>query len=301
MKRFRHFMVALTKTEQDVSLLRYAAMAARLGDPNQISFVHIQGAASDGAKPSTHDQVVGELERFVQEHFQDAPENVELRFHVLDGPRIDGLLEFAAGQHVDLMLLGHKAGARPGRKALIRRLTMKAPCSVWIVPDGSEPRIGRVLAPVDFSDHSADALTVAADLTARAAAEECIALHVYHAVAVITYEEAIPIVCGMEEEAYERFIAPINLHGAKLRPMFVESERIAATVHQVAENEKVDLKVISTRGRSRSAAILLGSVTEGVIVEARTPVLIVKHFGAKLGLLETLLGRSFRRDAPHFN
>ena len=68
------------------------------------------------------------------------------------------------------------------------------------------------------------------------------------------------------EDAYERFVAPINLHGAKLRPMFVESERIAATIHKVAEDEKVDLKVISTRGRSRSAAILLGSVTEGVIV-----------------------------------
>ena len=73
------------------------------------------------------------------------------------------------------------------------------------------------------------------------------------------------------EDVYERFVAPINLHGAKLRPMFVESERIAATIHKVAEDEKVDLKVISTRGRSRSAAILLGSVTEGVIVEARPP------------------------------
>ena len=301
MKRFRHFMVALTKTEQDRSLIRYAAMAARLGEPDQISFVHIQGAAPDSVKQSSHDAAVGELQQLVQEHFQDVSANVERRFHVLRGPLIDGLLSFAAGQHVDLILLGHRSDGRPGRNALIRRLTMKAACSVWVVPDGSEPRIGRVLAPVDFSEHSADALTVAADLTARAGAAECIALHVYHAVAVITYEEAIPLVCGMEEDAYERFVAPVNLHGVEPRPVFVESERIAATIHKVAEDEKVDLKVISTRGRSRSAAILLGSVTEGVIVEARTPVLIVKHFGAKLGLLETLLGRTFRRDTPHFN
>ena len=301
MKRFRHFMVALTKTEQDRSLIRYAAMVARLGEPDQISFVHIQGAAPDSVKQSSHDAVVGELQQLVQEHFQDVSANVERRFHVLRGPLIDGLLSFAAGQHVDLILLGHRSDGRPGRNALIRRLTMKAACSVWVVPDGSEPRIGRVLAPVDFSEHSADALTVAADLTARAGAAECIALHVYHAVAVITYEEAIPLVCGMEEDAYERFVAPVNLHGVEPRPVFVESERIAATIHKVAEDEKVDLKVISTRGRSRSAAILLGSVTEGVIVEARTPVLIVKHFGAKLGLLETLLGRTFRRDTPHFN
>jgi hypothetical protein len=58
---------------------------------------------------------------------------------------------------------------------------------------------------------------------------------------------------------------------------------------------------MSTRGRSRSAAILLGNVTEAVIVEARTPLLIVKRFGAKLNLLETLLDRAFRSDSPHFN
>ncbi len=301
MKRFRHFMVALTRMEQDISLLRYAAMVARLGDPDQISFVHVQGAESGSTKQNSHNEVVDELQQLVQEHFEGVSANVERRFHVLRGPLIDGLLSFAAGQHVDLILLGHRSDARPGRNALIRRLTMKAPCSAWIVPDGAEPRIDRVLAPVDFSEHSADALTVAADLTARAGAAECIALHVYHAVAVITYEEAIPLVYGMEEDAYERFIAPINLHGIEPRPIFVESERIAATIHKVAQDEKVDLKVISTRGRSRSAAILLGSVTEGVIVEAQTPVLIVKHFGAKLGLLETLLGRSFRRDSPHFN
>jgi hypothetical protein len=28
---------------------------------------------------------------------------------------------------------------------------------------------------------------------------------------------------------------------------------------------------------------------------------MVKHFGAKLNLLETLLDRAFRRDSPHFN
>ncbi len=301
MKRFRHFMVALTRTEEDRSLIRYAAMAARLGEPDQVSFVHVQGAAAADAKPSVHEEVVDELQELARECFTGVSAGVERRFHVLQGPLFDELLSFAAGQHVDLMLLGHQPDARPGRNALIRRLTMKAPCSVWIVPDGSEPHVERVLAPVDFSDHSSDALAVAADLAARAGAAECIALHVYHIQAVITYEEAIPLVYGQEREAYERFISPIDLHGVKPRPIFIESERVAATIHQTAQKEKADLKVLSTRGRSRSAAILLGSVAEGVIVEAQTPVLIVKHFGAKLGLLETLLGRGFRKDTVHFS
>ena len=300
MQRFRRIMVALTRSERDQSLIRYAALIARLGKPDEVRFVHVPGT-ENGVKAKPHDELAAELSGMVSENFAGVPESVERHFHILRGSLIDGLLSFAAEQHADLIFVGHRPGHRPGRKALIRRLTMKAPCSVWIVPDGSAPEISRVLVPVDFSEHSADALDVAAGVANLAGAMECIALHVYHTNAVITYEESAPIVKGQEEEAFERFIAPVNLHGVKVRPVFIESEDIADTIHKVAREQEADLKVMPTRGRSRSAAILLGSVAEGVIVEARTPLLIVKHFGAKLNLLETLLDRAFRRDSPHFN
>ena len=87
----------------------------------------------------------------------------------------------------------------------------------------------------------------------------------------------------------------------KITPLFVEAPNVAHAIHRVATDQSVDLKVMATRGRSRSAAILLGSVTEGVIIEARTPLLVVKHFGARLGLLQLLLDRTFRqKGSPHF-
>jgi nucleotide-binding universal stress UspA family protein len=118
---------------------------------------------------------------------------------------------------------------------------------------------------------------------------------------VITYYEADPIARGEEQRAYEKFVANADLHGVPVRPLFVESDDVAEAIHRAAQEHAADLKVMATRGRSRSAAILLGSVAEGVIVEARTPLLIVKRFGAKLSLLETLLDRAFRRESPHFN
>ena len=36
-------------------------------------------------------------------------------------------------------------------------------------------------------------------------------------------------------------------------------------------------------------------MTEGVIIEARTPVLVVKYFGARLGVLQVLMDRRFRQ------
>jgi len=296
MPRFSRLMVTLIGDEaRDASLLRYAALAARLGEAKEIHCVHVAGA---GSQP--HDELAGRLTAQAAKHCVDGAVGLQCAVHVLRGPRVDALLSFAAENHVDLIVVGHRPDQRPGRKALIRRLTMKAPCSIWIVPNDSPARISRVLAPVDFSDHSADALEVASDLAMRAGASECIALHVYQTEAVITYEESAPLVLGQEKQAYERFVSSVNVHGIRVRPIFVESEYVPEAIHRTAAEQQVDLKVISTRGRSRSAAILLGSVAEAVIVEARTPVLVVKHFGAKLNLLETLLHRAFRGESPHF-
>ena len=68
---------------------------------------------------------------------------------------------------------------------------------------------------------------------------------------------------------------------------------VRRVVGRVAERERADLIVMATRGRSRSAAILLGSVTEEVILQAQVPLLVVKHFGARLGVLQALLDRRF--------
>jgi nucleotide-binding universal stress UspA family protein len=224
-----------------------------------------------------------------------------VRCEVLQGPLVDRLLAFVAEQEVDLVLVGHRPDHLPGGGSLVRRLAMQAPCSVWIVPDGSPLRLKKILVPIDFSNHSADAMSVATSLARLVGHAECLPLHVYLNEAVLTYDEYEPIARGEEAEAYRTFAAPIDTSGATVSPLFVQGANVAHTIHAVASEQSVDLKVMSTRGRSRSAAILLGSVTEGVIIEARTPVLVVKHFGARLGLLQLLLDRTFRQSrSPHF-
>ena len=62
------------------------------------------------------------------------------------------------------------------------------------------------------------------------------------------------------------------------------------------------LKVMATRGRTRSAIVLSGSVTEGAVIEARTRVLVVKRSGARLSLLQVLMDRGVRRKRnPQFD
>lgn len=297
MQRFRHLMVGLTDTKPDSDLIRYAAMLARCDTVVEVRFVHVLPNHESPA----HDLVLEEIDRLVADSFLNLPDSIKVYCDVFKGPRLDRLLSYAAEQEVDLILVGRPTDQQPAAGSLVQRLAMKAPCSVWIVPDDSPLHVKKILVPIDFSEHSADAMLVATSMARLVGDAECLPLHVYVNDAVLTYEEYEPIAQGEEKQAYDQFVAPIDCRNVNVTPLFVEGGDIAHTIHRVASEQSVDLKVMSTRGRSSSAAILLGSVTEGVIREARTPVLVVKHFGAQLGLLQLLLDRTFkRRSSPHF-
>ena len=170
---------------------------------------------------------------------------------------------------------------------------MKAPCSVWIKPEGASLKIDSILVPIDFSSSSADALESAAMLASLGKDNDCFALHVFFNEATVTYDEYEEVIRGQEAKAFAKFIAPINLHGVEVKPLYEESANVAHAIERVAERQHINLVVMGTRGRSRSAAILLGSETDHVISESIVPVLAIKHFGARLNMLQALLDKRF--------
>jgi sulfate permease, SulP family len=296
MHRYRHLMVGLSRTEADPGLIRYAAMVARLGTATKVRFFHVLPNNSATASVSEHDRVQAEMQSEVRTHFIDIPETTQIVFEVLTGPLVDRLLTCVAEKQVDLLVVGHQRDHLQ-RNALARRLAMKAPCSVWLAPNGAAASLRRILVPIDFSEHSADTMRVATSMANLSGHSECLALHVYFDEARVTYEESDQVLRGHEEQAYRQFIAPINCQGVTVTPIFEESVNVPRTIAAVAERHDVDLIVMATRGRSRSSAILLGSVTEEMIIETKTPLLAVKHFGARLGVLQALLDRTFRRSS----
>jgi len=291
MHRFRQLAVGLSRQESDAGLIRYAAMICSLGTVQDVRFVHVLPAAS-GKGSADHGRVQAELHESARQSLAGIPGGPRVSCDVLSGPLTDQLLAYTAQQQIDLLLVGHGRG-QSGRRALARRLAMKAPCSVWMAPQDSPPQVSAILAPVDFSEHAADTVRVACSLARLSGAARCLALHVYFNEAVVTYEGYDAVLRGQEEEAWQKFIAPIDCQGVAVTPLFEESSHVAHAIGRVAEREGADLIVMGTRGRSRSAAILLGSVTEEMIIDAKVPLLAIKHFGARIGVLQALLDRRF--------
>jgi sulfate permease, SulP family len=292
--------IALSLTAADEGLLRYAAQLL-VWRPLAMCFVHVVTDARQHDYPSEQ-ETHRRLEEIVRSHFHPQPESVQATFHVVPGhSRLDALLNHAVEQHSNLIVLGHHKSSR-GNRALARRLAMVTPCSVWMVPEGSPPSISRILAPTDFSEHSADSLGAAASIARQLGLAECHALHVYFDPSTIRYDEHIAEVRGQEQQAFAEFMRPIDTQGVDVIPHFDDSANTAAAILRTAEAQQADLIVMGTRGRSRAAAVLLGSVTSEVLSSAQIPVLAIKHFGPQLRFFEALRDeRLWRRPNPKMN
>jgi SulP family sulfate permease len=296
MARFQDTILALSLTDSDEGLLRYAALVARQSVFERLHVVHVAPAVRRGAAPvADAESYVARLREAVSRHF-DAP--ADLSYEVVAGHRLDQILGVAIERRADLILLGHRR-QHGGRRALARRLAMVSPCAIWMVPEGSPDRVDAILAPVDFSSHSADSLSEATGLAEAFGLASCLALHVFFDPSTLRYDEHVEAVRGEQRQAFDQFIAPVACHGIPVDPVFEESSRTAQAIIRVAQRHEANLIVMGTRGRSTAAAILLGSVTSQTMARTPVPLLAIKHFGSRMSMFEALLNHRFwEQPAP---
>jgi nucleotide-binding universal stress UspA family protein len=296
MKLFERVLVAVDAGAGGIDLIRYTRTIAGVLGNVELCFVHVLGWSTQSqfrSEPITHAQALQRLREDVSTNFGTGP----ARCHVLHGNVVDGLLDAAAELAADLILVGH-ASEHNGRRSLARRLAMQAPCSVWMKPAGAVSSVRRVVAAIDYSGHSAYALSVAGHIARRAGSSTCRALHVYLNEASSVVDEYKASDRAREREAFERFTAPLDTAAVEVQPILVEGVSVAESVNQLAESDPMDLLVMGSRGQSRSVSILLGSESEGVMMESKIPVLIAKRRGERIGLLQALIDRKFQLHEP---
>ncbi len=134
----------------------------------------------------------------------------------------------------------------------------------------------KILVPIDGSPHADKAIRCAADLSKRYGSK-LILLHVIP-VRVYAFAEVGAVLSEDMEEGEE-----ILRRGMELaRSLGAEADQRlkrgipAEEILRAAEEERVDLIAIGSRGLSGVKAFLLGSVSDKVSHHAKCPVLIVR-------------------------
>ena len=301
MEFFNRATIAIANVRGDAELLQYARMIQDIGRGEiGLHFVHVlTPGGTVGARTSsvsTHREALDELRSTIAKHFDGS---AKVASHVLSGTRVDKLLEFVAESRSDLLLIGHGKSST-GRRSLARRLAMKASCSLWMVPQGSPAKITKVLAAVDFSAPSAYAVSLATLVAKRAGLRDCLAVHVQEPTS-ISGDTNDNVSQELIDEAFVRFLGPVDLNDVEVQAQSEESGLVSGTLLRLAEDHQADLLVMGTRGRSASAAVLLGSESEHVLTETTRPLLVTKHRGERIGLLQVLLDRDFQsHQEPRF-
>jgi nucleotide-binding universal stress UspA family protein len=130
----------------------------------------------------------------------------------------------------------------------------------------------KILAPTDFSDLSARGVRYACQLAKDVGAEVTI-------FNVVTVDESGINKREMEEhkQRLDEFVAKsVADVGANLRiRKLVDAGQAYVAIVDCAENERIDLIVMSSHGRSGLSRMLIGSVTDKVLRGAPCPILVV--------------------------
>src|SRR5688572_1968335 len=158
MTAFTRPLVPVCLSHEDESLLAYVAELARRLRWGEIHFAHVVEQFDPQLEFNTG-AWQERMRRHVRRILIEEPDGPNLAFHSTHGPLQDEILRLVVEHDRDLIVLGHRQ-SRSGRRSLARRLAMVSPASVWLAPQGVPPKVTSILAPVDFSQPSADALKV---------------------------------------------------------------------------------------------------------------------------------------------
>lgn len=145
--------------------------------------------------------------------------------------------------------------------------------------------IRRILVPVDFSTCSRLVVGRAASLAAKLGAH-VVLVHVAEipegvGADTLVRPDGVAVAAGAfavggARSGMEGFVAEARHHGVEPQ-VVVRTGPVVDTLLAVAEEERADLVVIGTHGRTGLARMVLGSVAEQVARRAHAPVMLVRR------------------------
>jgi nucleotide-binding universal stress UspA family protein len=301
MYRYKRLLVEITLTAKDASTIPYAGMISRMAQSEKVYFVHVPKTVEIPEEICCEYPELLEpldeaeehlMEQLVREHFEGNP-GIEIAYQVREGTEVVEVLRWARTKNIDLVIVGTERST--GHRGTVpEKLARKAHCSVLVIPEGAPAKIEKILVPVDFSEHTADAVDVAIAFATAAGMRKVQCLHTYHVPPGFhktgkTHEEFAKIMLGHAEKKYHEIMSNMDTKGVEVDPIYVLDKKPIVALQEAVKELKPDLVIMAAKGRSPTAAIFLGSVTEQGIHTLDIPLIAVKRKGEGLGFLDALL------------
>ncbi|TDQ17191.1 nucleotide-binding universal stress UspA family protein [Algoriphagus boseongensis] len=301
MKYFSKAMIGLDLTEMDDILIQKTAVLVKFLGIDKCYFVHVSKNLEipqdileqfpDLVAP-TDESIEAIIKSKIKE--DKFPDDIDIEVFVEEGEHpLETFLRWAKLKDVDLIIMGRK-DTLPGHGTLANGIAKKAPCSILLLQENREVKLPqKILMLTDFSSHNhmfyEFGERIAADLHA-----ELIPVHVYevpkgYSKTGKTFEEFSEIMKENSEKDFKKFASKHENSNLECKMLLNDGRNIGVQLMEYAQQIETDLILLGSRGRTTSAAILLGSTAEKIILANKNlPMLIFKKKGETLGFFDAL-------------
>jgi nucleotide-binding universal stress UspA family protein len=306
MDSFKKAIVATGLGNADATLLRHVAQIAKAFGSLEVTLAHFRSkvelpdelASRFGNDDSADAQITAKLESL--RDGTSWPEGTSVEIVTRNGqPRVD-LISLADDQSADLVCIasGDKTLARWGLS--IDQIAHASACSLLAVPQDAHTPYRTILVPTDFSGHAAAALRTARKIASACPDCRLIVQHVYevplgYRYAGVDFEEFATSVRQNAEQHWKTTAAELGLMPDEVEVRFdlMPHDRSDITltdmVTATADDIGADLIVCGARGQTATARFFMGNTGEGILRQAKMPVLCVKPKSEHIGLLKAIL------------
>jgi nucleotide-binding universal stress UspA family protein len=300
----KKLIVCLDQSPLDRTLIQYAAFLAKLNPIKKIYFVNVIKNLS--VPKEILDEFPNLVENMIQERIDSMEAEVKnnfpgikgltLNFVVKEGTLSKKILKLSEEKSVDLILIGRKVNL-PGTGVASSRLARRASCGLLIIPEGTTPKISKLLVPSDFSDYSKDALEEAILIASQKGKVDIVCQNVYsipsgYHFTGMTFEEFKKIMQEHAEINFKKFIRKIDPLGIKITPVYTlddDDDPVQEIVSKALEIN-ADLIVIGAKGKTAATALFIGSIAERLIqFNGSLPLLVIRPKGKNAGILDYIL------------
>jgi nucleotide-binding universal stress UspA family protein len=210
---------------------------------------------------------------------------MKLDLDVVEGKPLEELLEKAEAIKTDLVVIGQNTDKRH-HGILAKNLARQVWSNSLIIPGKSKPGLSRILVPVDFSIPSAEAMRMAVGMRKRQPGLQITLVHIYEmppGLNNFSFDE-IKVKQVLEDDRRNTFRQFVGNHlphndqeGLETVILNAGQQSMGQQLVEYAEKNKYDLIIMGSKGHSKLALLLMGSMTEKVVSQTESvPVLIVK-------------------------
>ncbi|MDN3203828.1 universal stress protein [Algoriphagus sediminis] len=301
MKNFSKALVGLDLTEMDDVLIKKTILFLEFLGIEKCYFIHVsKNLAIPQEIIDNYPDLVAPGDESVEAIMKDKlhqfnfPSSVEVEVFAEEGDHpLDTFLRWARIKDVDLIVMGRKETLE-GSGSLAKGVAKKAPCSILMLQEKRPPGLPeKIMVPTDFSSHN----HMIFEFGERIASEmnaEMVPVNIYevphgYSKTGKSFEEFSAIMKKNAQTDYKNFLKEHQNKKVKCQFILRKKNHDGEILLAHAEEIEADMILIGSRGKSKSAALMLGSTAEELIeVNNKIPMLIFKKKGENIGFFEAL-------------